>query len=103
MDLTSEERTLMSLIQQEVDALRIVSQIPIGTELYKFKMEQFKELSTTRAEIEKIVQEQRLQRSQKGLRGGATHQRPQEPARKVDSRHQDVHHQPEDSEGPRTE
>lgn len=62
VDLSLEERTLMSLVQQEVDSLRVISQIPIGTELYKFKMEQFKELSATRAEIEKIVQEQRLQR-----------------------------------------
>ncbi len=62
VDMTEEERTLVNLQAQEVDALRLLSQIPIGTELYRFKMDQFKELSTTRAEIEKIVQEQRLQR-----------------------------------------
>lgn len=62
VDLSEEERILMNLQAQEVDALRVISRIPIGTELYRFKMEQFKELSTTRAEIEKIVQEQRLQR-----------------------------------------
>ena len=32
----------------------------VGSELYKFKVEQYKEISTTRAEIQKIVQEQRL-------------------------------------------
>ena len=41
--------------------MRVISRIPVGTELYRFKMEQFKELSTMRAEIERIVQEQRLQ------------------------------------------
>jgi hypothetical protein len=40
--------------------MRVLSRIPVGTELYRFKAEQFKELSTMRAEIEKIVQEQRL-------------------------------------------
>lgn len=62
VDLTDEERLLMNLQAQEVDALRVISRIPIGTELYRFKMEQFKELSTTRSEVEKIVQEQRLQK-----------------------------------------
>jgi hypothetical protein len=62
VDLTEEEKVLLSLQSQEVDALRVISMIPIGTELYRYKMEQYKELSNTRAEIEKIVQEQRLQR-----------------------------------------
>lgn len=62
VDLDDEERVLVSLVAQEADALRMLSQLPVGTELYRFKMEQFKELSTTRAEIEKIVQEQRLQK-----------------------------------------
>jgi hypothetical protein len=55
VDLSEEERTLMSLNAQEVDALRVLSRIPVGTELYRFKAEQYKELSTMRAEIEKIV------------------------------------------------
>ncbi len=42
VDLSEEERILMSLQAQEVDALRVISRIPIGTELYRFKMEQFK-------------------------------------------------------------
>ena len=44
VDLSEEERVLMSLQAQEVDALRVISRIPIGTELYRFKMEQYKEL-----------------------------------------------------------
>jgi len=60
VDLNEDERMLLNLQAQEVDALRLISQLPIGTELYRFKMEQYKELSTMRAEAEKIVQEQRL-------------------------------------------
>jgi len=60
VDLNEDERMIVGLGAQEVDALRLLSQIPIGTELYRFKMEQFKELSTTRTEMEKIMQEQRL-------------------------------------------
>jgi len=60
VDLNEDERMIVGLGAQEVDALRLMSQLPIGTELYRFKMEQFKELSTTRTEMEKIMQEQRL-------------------------------------------
>lgn len=70
VDLSEEERILMNLQAQEVDALRVISRIPIGTELYRFKMEQFKELSTTRAEIDKIVQEQRLQKLRRDFEKG---------------------------------
>lgn len=60
VDLTEEERLLINLQAQEVDALRMLSQVPIGTELYHFKLAQYKELSTTRSEMEKLIQEQRL-------------------------------------------
>lgn len=33
----------------------MISRIPVGTEIYRFKMEQYKELSTMRAEMEKII------------------------------------------------
>ena len=39
VDLTEEERTLVSLNAQEVDAMRVLSRIPVGTELYRFKVE----------------------------------------------------------------
>ena len=55
VDLTKEEQILMNLTAQEVDQLRMISRVPVGTEIYRFKMEQYKELSTMRAEIEKIV------------------------------------------------
>ena len=60
VDLNEDERMIVGLGGQEVDQLRLLSQLPIGTELYRFKMDQFKELSTTRGEMEKIIQEQRL-------------------------------------------
>ena len=60
VDLNDDERTLLNLQAQEADALRLLSQLPVGTELYRFKMDQYKELSTMRAEAEKILQEHRL-------------------------------------------
>lgn len=39
VDLSEEERTLVSLNAQEIDAMRILSRIPVGTELYRFKVE----------------------------------------------------------------
>ena len=48
---------LANLAKEEVDQLRILSRIPVGTELYRFKMEQYKELSTVKAEMEKIANE----------------------------------------------
>ena len=60
VDLNEDERTLINLQAQEADALRLLSQLPVGTELYRFKMDQYKELSTMRAEAEKILQEHRL-------------------------------------------
>lgn len=67
VDLSEEERMLVNIAAQEVDILRMLSQIPIGTELYRYKLDQFKELSTTRAEVEKIVQEQQIQKLRRGF------------------------------------
>lgn len=56
-DLEVEERALMNLTAQEYDALRLISKLPVNSELYRYKMDQYKELSTMRAEIEKVLQE----------------------------------------------
>lgn len=56
MDLSEEERLLLNVTGQEIDAMRVLSRIPVGTELYRIKMEQFKELSATRQEMDKIAQ-----------------------------------------------
>lgn len=42
--------------------LRVISKLPTNSELYRYKMDQFKEISTMRAEIEKVLQEQRLEK-----------------------------------------
>ena len=36
--------------------------MPVNSELYRYKMDQYKELSSMRSEIEKVLQEQRLER-----------------------------------------
>lgn len=56
-DLEVEERAMLNLAMQEYDHLRLISKLPTNSELYRFKMDQFKELSTMRAEIEKVMQE----------------------------------------------
>ena len=52
----------MNVAAQEYDALRLMSKLPANSELYRYKMDQYKELSTMRAEIEKVLQEQRLEK-----------------------------------------
>ena len=44
-DLESEEKAMVNLAAQEYDALKILSAIPEHTDLYKFKMEQYKQVS----------------------------------------------------------
>ena len=61
-DLETEERAIMNLQAQEFDQLRLIEKLPKDSELYKFKMQQFKELSVMRAESEKLLQQQRLQK-----------------------------------------
>ena len=61
-DLEVEERALMNVAAQEYDHLRLLSRLPTNSELYRYKMDQYKELSTMRAEIEKVLQEQRLEK-----------------------------------------
>ena len=41
--------------------MRVLERMKVGTELYRFKMEQYKEMSSNRAEIGRLLQEQRLQ------------------------------------------
>lgn len=67
VDLSEDERMLVHFTMMEADALRILNRIPQNTELYRFKLEQFKELSTQRAEAEKIVQETRLRKMKRAL------------------------------------
>ena len=54
-DLEVEERALMNLAAQEYDALRILSKLPKESEIYQYKMQQYREMSTMRAEMEKML------------------------------------------------
>jgi hypothetical protein len=45
----------MNVAAQEYDSLRVISKLPVNSELYRYKMDQYKELSTMRAEIEKVL------------------------------------------------
>ena len=61
-DLEVEERAAVSLAYQDYDELRVLSRMPVNSELYRFKMDQYKESSSVRTEIEKVLQEQRLEK-----------------------------------------
>lgn len=52
----------MNLTAQEYDALRILSKLPKDSEIYQYKMNQYREMSTMRAEMEKMLQEQRIEK-----------------------------------------
>jgi len=56
-DLESEEKAMVNLASQEYDALKLLSTIPEHTDLYKYKFEQYKKLSDTRAKAEIYLQE----------------------------------------------
>ena len=66
-DLNDFERALTFVEAQEHDSIRLMMKVPVGTDLYRFKAEQFKETSTTRGEIEKLVYEQMLKSMKKGF------------------------------------
>ena len=51
VDLDEEERALVNLEAWDHDSLRLLGSLPIGTELYRFMMDQYKEQSRTRREI----------------------------------------------------
>jgi hypothetical protein len=61
-DLEVEERAILSLCYQELDHVRVLAKLGVNSELYRYKMDQYKELSTMRTEIEKVLQEQRLEK-----------------------------------------
>jgi hypothetical protein len=69
VDLNEDERMLVHITMMEADALRILNRINKNTDpdLYRFKVEQYKELSTQRAEVEKLVQETRLKKMKRAM------------------------------------
>ena len=66
-DQDAEEKAMTNLAAQEYDALRVLQTIPEHTELYKFKLEQYKKLSEARARAELVLQEQRIKRVRKNF------------------------------------
>ena len=52
----------MNLAAQEYDQLRVIEKLPKDSEIYMYKLKQYKELSAMRAEVEKVLQEQRLEK-----------------------------------------
>lgn len=67
LDLNLYERYMCFIQAQEVDDLRILERSPVGTDLYHFKLEQYKDSSTVRAEIMKLVHEQSLKELRKAF------------------------------------
>ena len=61
-DLEVEERAAVSLMYQDYDQLKLLSKLPTDSELYRFKMDQYKEAATVRGEVDKVLQEQRLEK-----------------------------------------
>jgi hypothetical protein len=66
-DLNDFERALAFIDGQETDQLRMMSKIPVGTDLYRFKTEQFKESVTSQGEVKKLYYEQMLKAMKKGF------------------------------------
>lgn len=66
-DLESEEKAIASLTAQEYDSLRVLASLPEHSDLYKFKFQQYKQLSEARHRAEALLQEQRLRRLQQNL------------------------------------
>ena len=61
-DMEAEEKALLNVAAQEYDALKMLSDLDPESELYKYKLQQYKEMSTYRADIEKALQKQRLEK-----------------------------------------
>jgi hypothetical protein len=61
-DLDKEEKALMNLQAQEFDQMRLLQHLDKNSDLYEHKLKQFKELSDFRAEAEKDLQMQRLEK-----------------------------------------
>lgn len=64
-DLLPEERALIQLSQQEAQDLKLLSAIPRDSELYRAKLENYKEISQMRVRMEAILQELSLSKLKK--------------------------------------
>ena len=64
-DLNHYERAELNLDAMNVDQMRLLKNIPVGTDLYRFKVEQAKETGVMRGEVMKMIEEQRLKEVKK--------------------------------------
>ena len=60
--LEMEEKALVNLTAAEVDDLKILNSLDPSSELYQFKLQQYKDVSSHRALVEKTLQTQRLEK-----------------------------------------
>ena len=58
--METEERAMANIYAQDFDDLKMLDMLANNDELYKHKLEQYKKLSTSRIESEKVLQQQRL-------------------------------------------
>lgn len=61
-DLEEEEKALLNLAAQEYDSLQMLAKLDPESDLYKYKLQQYKEMSAYRADVEKALQKQRLEK-----------------------------------------
>ena len=66
-DLNQYERFALGLEALNVDQLRLLKGMPVGTDIYRYKVEQSKELGTMRGEVMKLVEDNRLRSMKKSL------------------------------------
>ena len=59
-DLETEERAIMNMYAQDFDDLKILNMLSNNKDLYNHKLEQYKQVSNSRIQAEKFLQEQRL-------------------------------------------
>jgi len=64
-DLNHYERAELNLDAMNVDQMRLLKNVPVGTDLYRFKVEQAKETGVMRGEVMKMIEEQRLREIRK--------------------------------------
>lgn len=51
-DLEAEEKAMVNLTAQEYDSIKVMSAIPEHSDLYRFKMDQYKQVSNARVKAE---------------------------------------------------
>jgi hypothetical protein len=66
-DLTPEEKALQNLSQQEAQDLRLLASIPKDSDLYKAKLEHYREITKERAKMESVLSQLGLERMKRNF------------------------------------